>query len=150
MSSQQAPRRAAALKPAAAKPAGRAAAPQRHVETTWEDTGSVKTETITKQPSKKAPAKPVSVLTQRGFKMEPLPERGEQEAENEAPAAQEPAAQAPEHKAGEGRLVCPNCGGTSFNVITDKTRPVSYGVGSGMGTMYAKVHQCKKCGAKVD
>jgi hypothetical protein len=47
------------------------------------------------------------------------------------------------------RAVCPNCGGTSFNVVADKTRPISFGMG-GMGAVYAKVRQCRKCGAKFD
>ncbi len=47
------------------------------------------------------------------------------------------------------RAVCPNCGGTSFNVVQDKTRPISFGMG-GMGAVYAKVKQCRKCGAKFD
>jgi len=54
-----------------------------------------------------------------------------------------------EPAAGGVRAVCPNCGGTSFNVVQDKTRPISFGMG-GIGAVYAKVKQCRKCGAKFD
>jgi hypothetical protein len=121
---------AAARQPAAATPASRQA-PTRHVQTTWEDT---KPESV----------RPSDVLAKKGIRQEPLPSKvAAQEYEPE-----EEQAPTPEQKEG-GRLVCPNCGGTSFNLIQDKTRPISYGMG-GMGAAYAKVHQCKKCGTKVD
>jgi chemotaxis protein histidine kinase CheA len=149
---QQGPHRAVALKPVVTKPAAKAS-PQRYVEATWEDTGSLKSEA-----NRKPSAKPSSVFAQKGFKAEPLPSAGVQTARRPAqapaqrsvPPAAEEAAPAAEATKSEGRLICPNCGGTSFNVISDKSRPVSYGMGTSFGTLYAKVHQCRKCGMKVD
>nr|MDO8113156.1 hypothetical protein [Candidatus Sigynarchaeota archaeon] len=113
------PSQVAARQAPAPAPAARPAA--RRVQTTWEDTAPVET------------VRPSDVAARQGPGQEP-PAASEYEASPE--------------QAGT-RLVCPNCGGTAFNVIQDKTRPVSFGMG-GMGTVYAKIHQCKKCGAKVD
>ncbi|HME53455.1 MAG TPA: hypothetical protein VKM55_14620 [Candidatus Lokiarchaeia archaeon] len=121
---------AAGRQAAAPTPAARQA-PARHVQTTWEDTTP---ESV----------RPSDVLAKKGIRQEPLPSKVS--AQEYEPVEEQ--APAPEQKEG-GRLVCPNCGGTSFNLIQDKTRPISYGMG-GMGAVYAKVHQCKKCGTKVD
>lgn len=121
---------AAARQPAAAAPAPRQVATRR-VQTTWED---VNPESV----------RPSDVLAKKGIRQEPLPSKGftqeYEPAEDQKPAQEQKEA---------GRLICPNCGSTAFNLIQDKTRPISYGMG-GMGTVWAKVHQCKKCGTKVD
>ena len=52
----------------------------------------------------------------------------------------EPAEEIP---AAEGRRVCPKCGATEFNQIEDKSK-ILHSMG-GM-KIYAKNHQCKKCG----
>jgi len=124
------PSQVAAARQSTASPAPRQAA-ARHVQTTWEDTTP---ESV----------RPTDVLAKKGIRQEPLPSKIT--AQEYEPVEQQAAA--PEQKEG-GRLVCPNCGGTAFNLIQDKTRPISYGMG-GMGAVYAKVHQCKKCGTKVD
>ena len=48
-----------------------------------------------------------------------------------------------EEPVAEGRRVCPDCGSTEFNQIEDRTKILHQ-----MGGMkiYAKNHQCKKCG----
>jgi hypothetical protein len=96
--------------------------PRRVVQTSWEETSQQ--------------VRPSAVAA----KEEAAPVYGT--AGYEEPVAGE------EHKDGV-RAVCPNCGGTAFNVVSDKTRPISFGMG-GMGAVYAKVKQCRKCGAKFD
>ena len=43
----------------------------------------------------------------------------------------------------EGRRICPKCGGTDFNAVEDKTKPLHYMSGV---PIYAKKYICKKCG----
>ena len=46
----------------------------------------------------------------------------------------------------EGRRVCPDCGGTSFNTVEDKTQLLS---AMGGIKIYAKKNICKGCGKEV-
>ncbi|MFX0134648.1 MAG: hypothetical protein ACFFDN_13495 [Candidatus Hodarchaeota archaeon] len=46
----------------------------------------------------------------------------------------------------EGRRVCPDCGGTSFNTVEDKTQVLHQ---MGGVKIYAKKYVCKKCGAEM-
>lgn len=49
---------------------------------------------------------------------------------------------------GSTRKVCPQCGGTAFNLVEDRNQPISFGSG-GMGQMFKKVNICKKCGFQL-
>jgi ribosomal protein S27AE len=51
-------------------------------------------------------------------------------------------------KPDSGRDVCPQCGGTAFNLVEDRSQPISFGSG-GMGTMYKKEKVCKRCGTTL-
>jgi hypothetical protein len=46
----------------------------------------------------------------------------------------------------EGRRVCPDCGGTSFNAVEDKTQVLHQ---MGGVKIYAKKYICKNCGAEI-
>jgi len=46
----------------------------------------------------------------------------------------------------EGRRVCPDCGGTTFNTVEDKTQLLS---AMGGIKIYAKKNICKGCGKEV-
>jgi len=46
----------------------------------------------------------------------------------------------------EGRRICPDCGGTSFNTVEDKTQLLS---AMGGIKIYAKKNMCKGCGKEV-
>lgn len=46
----------------------------------------------------------------------------------------------------EGRRTCPNCGGTSFNAVEDKTQLLS---AMGGIKIYAKKNICRGCGNEV-
>lgn len=46
----------------------------------------------------------------------------------------------------EGRRVCPNCGGTAFNAVEDKTHVLFQ---QGGMKVYAKKYICKRCGKEV-
>lgn len=96
------------------------AQPRRVVQTTWEETSE---------------------------NVRPSQVRAQQETTSDYGAAgYEEATASEEHAV---RATCPSCGGTAFNIVQDKTRPISFGMG-GIGAVYAKVKQCKKCGAKFD
>ncbi|MHA1792254.1 MAG: hypothetical protein ACTSVI_06380 [Promethearchaeota archaeon] len=130
-------------------------------EVKWEEDKSsgVKVESLDSAIKGTGHVKPSDVFAREGWKREALPksvnssslqDHGSgrvQESSVGAGTAGSPAASTQE---GVHRLVCPNCGSTSFNVKEDRSRPVSYGMGSGMGVIYAKIHICKKCGTRVD
>jgi ribosomal protein S27AE len=46
----------------------------------------------------------------------------------------------------EGRRVCPDCGGTSFNAVEDKSQVLFQ---QGGMKVYAKKYICRKCGKEV-
>ncbi|MFX0141323.1 MAG: hypothetical protein ACFFDN_47230 [Candidatus Hodarchaeota archaeon] len=46
----------------------------------------------------------------------------------------------------EGRRVCPECGGTSFNTVEDKTQVLHQ---MGGVKIYAKKYICRQCGAEM-
>ena len=46
----------------------------------------------------------------------------------------------------EGRRVCPDCGGTSFNAVEDKSQVLHQ---MGGVKIYAKKYICRGCGAEV-
>lgn len=46
----------------------------------------------------------------------------------------------------EGRRVCPDCGGTAFNTIEDKTQVLHQ---MGGVKIYAKKYVCKNCGKEM-
>lgn len=46
----------------------------------------------------------------------------------------------------EGRRVCPECGGTAFNAVEDKSQVLHQ---MGGVKIYAKSYICKKCGYKM-
>lgn len=61
-------------------------------------------------------------------------------------AKQEEAEQAEVRPPVEGRRVCPDCGGTQFNTIEDKTQILHQ---QGGVKIYAKKYICKKCGGEA-
>ncbi|MFX0104143.1 MAG: hypothetical protein ACFE75_01475 [Candidatus Hodarchaeota archaeon] len=46
----------------------------------------------------------------------------------------------------EGRRICPECGGTAFNTVEDKSQVLHQ---MGGVKIYAKKYICKKCGAEI-
>ena len=46
----------------------------------------------------------------------------------------------------EGRRICPDCGGTAFNTVEDKSQILHQ---QGGLKIYAKKYICKKCGKEV-
>ncbi|MHA1699915.1 MAG: hypothetical protein ACTSWN_13825 [Promethearchaeota archaeon] len=110
------------------------------LESKWEDVGEgVRVESLTEAFKSKAFVRPSEIARREGTARKQEFNIPSEEISQETPAKPE-----------GGRLVCPKCGSTSFNVIEDKSRPISYGVGSGLGIIYAKIHQCRKCGYKIE